>query len=151
MKPSHAPAESVTGRWSAILITTVFLAAPGGCAGPEEGVVYRLARVGNDTLPVVLQEEQGCRHVLTGGEVTFSGRGEYASTYRIEKRCAAEPPSVVPDPGGRGSVRIAGDTAYFSNEEGQGTGYGVLTADTLVVRRVMRTLRYHRVYGDEEG
>jgi hypothetical protein len=116
-----------------------------GCSDTADRVSYRLALVGSDTLPVILQREPGCLHVLTDAEVAFTGRQQYESTFRIERRCAAEPLSVMDDPGTSGTVQMVRDTAYFLDAAGQRTGFGILTADTLVVQGEVHLLRYHRV------
>jgi hypothetical protein len=127
-----------------LIPTALLLLAVIGCADSNDRVLYRLANVGSDTLPVILQREPGCLHVLTAGEVVFSGRQHYESSFTIERRCAAEALSIVPDPGTSGTVEIARDTAYFLNADGQRTGFGILTADTLVVRGDVHLLRYYR-------
>jgi hypothetical protein len=107
-------------------------------------VTYDLVRTATDTLPYRLQTDDGCQHLLRGGKVEFYGDGRYRSSYDVTKTCPGERAESVPVPGVDGRVSIRSDTAHFADVDGNSTGQGILTADSLLVRGMLHTLIYKR-------
>ena len=136
------------GTRSALLIAAAAAGAAAGCASEEVGAVYRLARAGNDTLPVALRVEDGCQHLLRGGEVMFYGDRRYRSSFHIEVVCPGRAPLPVAGMGTAGRVRIARDTAFFSDSAGAPAGFGTLGADSLVIQGATHRLIYRRAVFD---
>lgn len=138
--------DSVIRRMTFLLAcTAVAGCGDGSPPAPDTAAArYELARSARDTLPLVLEQADGCRVILTGGRVEFLADARYRSIFDIERRCANAPPEAVRDPGGVGTVRIAGDTAFFADTAGHPAGSGVLTGDSLVVQGRLHTLIYRR-------
>lgn len=129
----------------AIITTTAMAGAVAACSSaPEPATRYLLVEASGDTLPQQLQEdERGCAHVLHGGEVVFTGDGQYRSSFDIRVTCPGNPAFPRNSVGTEGSVELLGDTVRFMFEEGE-TGRGRLTADSLVVWGAQRDLVYLR-------
>ena len=130
-------------RYLALAVSSVALLA--ACEAEEIGATYRLVRVSGNPLPAVLRVEGDCQHVLRGGEVLFYGTRRYLSSFSIEFVCPGQNPQPLPEQGVRGRLRIARDTAFFSDSTGQRTGFGTLKTDSLVVQGTLHRLVYHRV------
>lgn len=117
------------------------------CSAPQPAQVsYRLVLANGDSLPYVLRSdaETGCRDVLAGGAIVFEGAGGYSASYDIQRFCADSAALPLPSPGVSGRVEVARDTAFFADSLGRVNGFGLLTADSLIVRSPAHRLVYHR-------
>ena len=115
------------------------------CSGAESAaVVYRLSSANGDSLPALLEERDGCRHVLTDGAVVFPGDETFRSTFDIRIECPGQPAETSPEVGTAGRLEVRSDTARFFDANGNETGSGVLTADSLIVQGVRHRLVYIR-------
>lgn len=116
-----------------------------GCGGPGEGTVFRLVRSASDTLPLRLLVEESCLTDLDSATVRFHRRGEYTSVFHIRRRCSDSPgqPEHILQ-GTEGMVAIRNDTAFFQDSLANPAGFGVLTADSLIVQGALHRLIFVR-------
>lgn len=106
------------------------------------GAEYQLIRAGDRPLPVVLKEDE-CRDLLRGGTVRLDGKRGFASHYDIQRVCK-DSSFAVTDPGTAGKFKIRADTAFFFDENGKPTGYGVISADSMRIQGQIYQLLYVR-------
>lgn len=120
-----------------------------GCGGSGEGTVFRLVRSASDTLPIRLMVEESCLTDLDSATVVFDRRGEYRSVFHIRRRCSNSPgrPEHILE-GTEGSVTVRNDTAFFRDSLANPAGFGVLTADSLIVQGPSHRLIYVRQFSN---
>jgi hypothetical protein len=122
----------------------LLLAACEGAGTAERGARYELAGADGRILPAFLgMARGGCMRLLQGGEVLLDGENGFRANYDIRETCN-DSTRALPDPGTVGSFQVRNDTAFFTDSTGNPTGYGFITADSLVLQGTSHRLKYTR-------
>lgn len=142
--------RSSAGRWPLLLLLAGALAACEREAGRPTGA-FTLVATQRGPLPAVLGDRDNCIYSAVGGSVVLEPDSFRAEMLR-ERRCLAPRSSdSIPDwsvdtltDRGRGTFEVSGDTLFFRNRRGVGTGLGTLRGDSLTVVGPQQTLHYTR-------
>ena len=77
----------------------------------------------------------------------LDGKNGFRATYDIREKCN-DSTRALPDPGTVGSFEVRNDTAFFTDSTGNPTGYGFITADSLVLQGSAHRLTYLRRHSE---
>jgi hypothetical protein len=138
---------------SMIAAALVLAAAFAGRAEAQAVGSYKLVQVGDDALPAVVAQEEGCRQEISWATLTLGQNGKWTLSTRGRKVCGRQTETEVDSDGGR--YTVSGQTLRFSEDDGdrgEADGddalddfmEGSLNGDTLRIRTSDRYLVFRR-------
>lgn len=151
--PSPEVARGGRGARASALLALLLAGGLAACDREAERPTgsFTLVATQRGPLPAVLGDRDNCVYSAVGGSVVLEPDSFRAEMLR-ERRCLApESSDTLPDwtvdtltDRGRGTFEVVGDSLFFRDRRGVGTGLGALRGDSLTVVGPQQTLHYTR-------